>query len=149
MLDYSDVRIGVINEGESPRWDATFFWDGKPIEYRVRRPDEKAVPMTVVPLHIAYEHWAVTINKEGRLVRATDILEGEKESQFDRRIGGLAPKVFMPSKDYEGNIMKDQQGRILGSFVDDPSYVDWFTNKVHFKMKKIPVVTTAEEWSKI
>lgn len=148
MLDYSDVRIGVINEGDSPRWDATFFWDGKPISYRVQRQGEKT-PMTVIPLHIAYEHWAVTINGDGRLVRATEVSDGEKESQFERRLGGLAPKVFLPSKDYEGNIMKDQQGRILGSFVDDPAYVDWFTNKVKFKMKRIPVVTTAEDWAKI
>jgi hypothetical protein len=144
-----DIRIGVINEGDSPRWDATFFWDGKPIRYRTKQAGQKDQPITVIPLHIAYEHWAVTLDDAGRLVRATERKADEKESQFERKLAGLCPKVFMPTKDYEGNIMKDQGGRILGSYVNDPAYEDWFTNKVKFKMKKIPVVTTAEEWSRI
>jgi len=149
MLNFDDVRIGVENHGDSPAWDATFFWDGKPIVFRVRRPDEKTQPITVIPPHIAYEFFAVEIREDGKMARATERKPDEKESQFERKLGGLAPKVFLPQRDYTGEIMKGQDGRTLGSYGDDPAYVDWFTNKVKFKLKRIPVVTTAEEWAKL
>lgn len=146
-----DIRVAIWNDG-SPKLpnngDASFFWDGRKIDYKAPRANQKSPPVTIVPFHIAYEHWAITIDDQGRLVRATEKKPDERESQFERRLTGICPKVFIPQKDYEGNVMRDEQGRTMGNYDIHPEWADWFTNKIRFKAKRIPQSMTLEEFER-
>jgi hypothetical protein len=136
-VSFEDVRIGVINEGP---FQPTWFYDGKAYEYRVSTPEMLKAKKPIirwVPLKIAYEHWAVQLTSDGKLERAHDVKERDGESQMANRLAGLLPKKFYSSRDAEGNIIKDPQGRTLGAYDDDREFKDWFLNRVHFRMKRI------------
>jgi hypothetical protein len=133
-----DIRVGIVNEGP---YEPTWFYDGKAYHYRVSTPEmirAKKPLIRWVPLKIAYEHWAVELAKDGTLVRATQVKERDDESQLDNRLAGICPKRFYPQKDAEDNIIKDQSGRSLGAYEDDRDFKNWFLNKIHFRLKRMP-----------
>jgi len=137
-MSLEDIRVGVVNEGP---FEPTWFYDSKPYEYRVSSAElikAKRPIIRWIPLAIAYEHWAVQLSKDGRLERATDIKERNEESQLEHRLGGLCPKVFYAQKDSEGVIIRGANGAMLGSYDDDREYKNWFLNKVHFRLKRVP-----------
>lgn len=137
-MSQDDVRIGVINEGP---YEPTWFYDGKAYQYRVSTPEmikAKKPLVRWVPLPIAYEHWAVQVSADGKLERASDVKDRDEESQLENRLAGICPKRFYPQKDAEGRVMVDQNGRTLGAYDDDREFKNWFLNKIHFRLKRMP-----------
>jgi hypothetical protein len=137
MAGLEDIRVGVINEGP---YEPTWFYDSKPYQYRVSTPEmikAKRPLVRWVPLTIAYEHWAVEL-RDGKLERANRVKERDEESQLENRLAGVCPKEFYPHKDAEGQAIRNEAGRSLGSYEDDRAYKNWFLNKVHFRLKRMP-----------
>jgi hypothetical protein len=137
-MSLDDIRVGIINEGP---YEPTWFYDSKPYQYRVSTPEmlrAKKPLIRWVPLQIAYEHWAVQLSPNGKLERARDVKERDEESQWDNRLAGICPKRFYPQKDAEGNSIRDPSGRSLGAYDDDREFKDWFENRVHFRLKRMP-----------
>lgn len=138
MSSVDDYRVGVVNEGPyEPQW----AYDSKVYHYRASTPEMMQAKKPIVrwiPLTIAYEHWAVQINGNGKLERATDVKGKDPESQFSHRVSVVCKKQFYPEKDSEGTIIRGANGAMLGSYSDDQAMKEWFTNKVHFRLRRMP-----------
>ena len=132
-MNTEDVRVGVINEGP---FEPTWFYDHKGYFYPISKTGDKP-KITVVPYHVAYFHWAVELDAHGNLQRATEIRGDEDESWFDDRLGSLCPKEFVVP-------LVGQPGH----YTDSKAFLDWYTNRVKFKMKRISQTMTMEEFAR-
>lgn len=148
------VLIGVINHGVGPNipWpkkfgkiqlmEPTWLYGGKPYTYKVSEPGTKEPVFNVVPLPVAYFHWAVEIDPvTGHLRRATEPTDDD-DSWFDNRLSSLCPKVYMkryPEEAFDATHNPTHP-------VDDPAFIDWYRNGVTFKMKKLTARMSAEEF---
>ena len=131
-----DIRIGVLNEGP---FEPVFFYNGKSYTYEVSKPGNSKPSFTVVPYEVAHFHWAIDIDEAGNITRSTKIRNGEKESWLNNRISCLCPKK---------NVSKNPEKEV---YTDDPEWKDWFLNKIHFRIKRLPnrMQMSAEEFSRI
>ena len=145
-----DIRIGVINHGRGPNgnpnrkvFEPAWAYGGVFFTYEVSEPGKKPV-YTVLPWVVAREHWGLTLDSEGKLIRATEPEGDEDESLFEARLSSLCPKLHANE---DGSVpWRKEYG--AGMFIDDPDYIDWFTNGVQFKMKRISVRQYAEEFAR-
>jgi hypothetical protein len=134
MNETDDIRIAVINLGP---YEPTWFYDHKAYFYPIS-PEGGKQRITVVPYHVAYFHWAVELDQHDQLVRAVTVRGDDDESWFADRLGSLCPKEFVTP-----NIGQP------GHYTDNKLWIDWYTNRVKFKMKRIPQTMSMEEFAKV
>lgn len=143
--------IGVLNEGPIS-FDP--FYNG--IHYRcdISRPGEKPY-WNVFPWAVARQVFGLAVDEQGNplcdsggYVKRAFEPESDQEDEglFVERLSGLCPKRFV---NQDGSYPYDKTSGLPGHYTDDLDFKDWFTNKLKFRMKKIPRQMSAEEFLRI
>jgi hypothetical protein len=159
MDDIQGVLIGVINFGQGPNhpWpprkngksilmEPTWLYGTskgpKPYTYLVSEPGKKEPVINVVPLEVAYFHCAVELDPVTGTLRRANVPKDDDDSWFDNRVSSLCPKIKV--KRYPDEPFDSTHNPF--DSVDDPAWIDWYTNGVTFKMRKLNARMTAEEF---
>lgn len=143
--------IGVLNEGPIA-FDP--FYDGIHYHCDISRPGDKP-HWNVFPWTVAREVFGLATDEAGNpitdaggyVLRATQPAnDREDEGLFSERLSSLCPKRFV---NQDGSYPFDKALGLPGHYDDDPVFKDWFTNKLKFRLKKIPRQMSAEEFLRI